>query len=198
MLSWSTCGTFCASTASTAPDSPGLGRGRARRSPPGGLSGQLSDDPFAHARTPADVRGRFEQVRSRMPPHRRPMGLGSGRRGRGPWSLTTKADHNRVRPGPIRTDVLWLQGQMSGNDRQAGRFACSRSLARAGRILAAQQRSMLPPAAHQRAESHQVNRHIGRWRRCTKHSTDQKVGGSSPSERAQVNGPLPFRQGASC
>ncbi len=26
-------------------------------------------------------------------------------------------------------------------------------------------------------------------------TTDQKVGGSSPSERAQVNGPLPFRQG---
>ena len=26
--------------------------------------------------------------------------------------------------------------------------------------------------------------------------TDQKVGGSSPSERAQVNGPYPFRGGA--
>jgi hypothetical protein len=36
--------------------------------------------------------------------------------------LTTKADHNKVRRGPILTDVLWLQGQMSGNDRQAGRF----------------------------------------------------------------------------
>lgn len=81
MLSWSACGTFCASTASAAPDSPGLGKGRACHSPLGGLSDQLSDDRFARARTPADVRGRFKQVRSRMPPHRRPMGLASGRRG---------------------------------------------------------------------------------------------------------------------
>ena len=29
---------------------------------------------------------------------------------------------------------------------------------------------------------------MSRWGTCPKHSTDQKVGGSSPSERAQVNG----------
>lgn len=44
-----------------------------------------------------------------------------------------------------------------------------------GRILAAQQRSTLPPTLYRRTAFHQVNAHIGKLEACLKHSKDQKV-----------------------
>ena len=69
-------------------------------------------------RTAPHIAGRILSLEHHLA--RRPGWVGTKRPG--PWSLTTKADHNRVRRGPILTDVLWLQAQISGNDRQAGRI----------------------------------------------------------------------------